>query len=98
MSKEITQETRVLNYMIDNGSITSWEAIKEFGITRLSAKIFNLRNEGYVIENEWEHTINRYGDKVKYVRYTLNKEKTFDFSTKAQEMGKSTLDYVLLKI
>ena len=79
MSKEITQETRVLNYMIDNGSITSWEAIKEFGITRLSAKIFNLRKRGYFIENEWEHTTNRYGDKVKYARYTLNKEKTFKF-------------------
>lgn len=92
MSKEITQEMRVLNYMLDNGSITSWEAIKEFGITRLSAKIFNLRRDGYFIENEWEHSINRYGDKVKYARYVLNKEKTFDFSTKTQEVGKYTLN------
>lgn len=98
MSREITQETRVLNYMVDNGSITSWEAIKEFGITRLSAKIFNLRNKGYFIESEWENTINRYGDKVKYARYVLNKEKTFDFSTKAQEMGKSTLNSVSYEI
>lgn len=88
MSREISQETRVLQYMIDNGSITTWEAIKEFGITRLSDKIFRLRNKGYFIENEWEHTINRYGDKVKYVRYNLNKEKTFDFSIKSQEIGK----------
>lgn len=98
MSKEITQETRVLNYMIDNGSITSWEAIKEFGITRLSAKIFNLRNEGYVIENEWEHTINRYGDKVKYVRYTLNKEKTFDFATKDEITIKYPFETISCKI
>ena len=98
MSKEITQETRVLNYMIDNGSITSWEAIKEFGITRLSAKIFNLRKRGYFIENEWEHTTNRYGDKVKYARYTLNKEKTFDFSTKAMERGKYTSNDISFKI
>lgn len=98
MSKEITQETRVLNYMIDNGSITSWEAIKEFGITRLSAKIFNLRKRGYFIENEWEHITNRYGDKVKYVRYILNKEKTFDFSTKAQEIDKHTSNDISFKI
>lgn len=98
MSKEITQETRVLNYMLDFGSISSWEAIKELGITRISARIFNLRKKGYFIENEWEYTTNRYGDKIKYVRYTLNKEKTFDFSTKTQEMGKSTLNSVLLEI
>lgn len=98
MSKEITQETRVLNYMLDNGSITSWEAIKEFGITRLSAKIYNLRREGYFIENEWEHSINRYGDKVKYVRYVLNKEKTFDFSTKEQDLSKYIPNVGLFKI
>ena len=98
MSKEITQEMRVLNYMLDNGSITSWEAIKEFGITRISARIFELRKRGFFIENEWEHTTNRYGDKIKYVRYSLNKEKTFDFSTKAQEIGKSTLDIELCEI
>lgn len=98
MSKEITQEMRVLNYMLDNGSITSWEAIKEFGITRLSAKIFNLRRDGYFIENEWEHSINRYGDKVKYARYVLNKEKTFDFSTKVQEIDKSIQNVGLFKI
>lgn len=98
MSKEITQEIRVLNYMLDFGSISSWEAIKELGITRISARIFNLRKKGYFIENEWEYTTNRYGDKIKYVRYTLNKEKTFDFSTKTQEMGKSTLNSVLCEI
>lgn len=98
MSKEITQEMRILNYMIDFGSITTWEAIREFGITRISARIFELRKRGYFIENEWEYTTNRYGDKIKYVRYTLNKEKTFDFSTKAQEIGKSTLNGVLREI
>lgn len=98
MSKEITQEMRILNYMIDNGSITSWEAIKEFGITRISARIFELRKRGFFIENEWEHTTNRYGDKIKYARYVLNKEKTFDFSTKVQEIGKSTLDIELCEI
>lgn len=98
MSKEITHEIRVLNYMIDNGGITSWEAIKEFGNTRLSASIFNLRKKGYFIENEWEDSVNRYGDKVRYVRYILNKEKTFDFSTKVLEMDKYTINSGLFKI
>jgi hypothetical protein len=84
--------------MLDFGSITTWEAIKEFGITRISARIFELRKRGYFIDNEWEYTTNRYGDKIKYVRYTLNKEKTFDFSMKPQEIGKSTLSNVLKEI
>lgn len=97
MSK-VSQEERILNYLIDNNSITTWEAIKEFGITRISARIFELRKRGYFIENEWEHTTNRYGDKIKYVRYTLNKEKTFDFSTKTQEIDKYTLNDDLCEI
>ena len=41
----ITHQDRILNHLITKGSITSWEAIKEYGITRLSAVIFNLRKE-----------------------------------------------------
>lgn len=72
---------RVLNYMLDYGGITSWEAIREFGITRLSAYIFNLRKRGYVIDNERITSVNRYGDKISYVRYNLDVEKSFNFET-----------------
>ena len=98
MSKKITQETRVLNYIIDNDGITSWEAIKEFGITRLSAQIYNLRRKGYAIDNTWEHAINRYGEKVSYVRYILNKEKTFDFATKDKSVIKYPFETISCKI
>ena len=98
MSREITQDSRVLQYMIDNGSITTWEAIKEFGITRLSDKIFRLRNKGYIIENEWENSINRYGDKVRYARYTLNMEKSFNFATKEQIAIKYPFETISCKI
>ena len=98
MSREITQDSRVLQYMIDNGSITTWEAIKEFGITRLSDKIFRLRNKGYIIENEWENSINRYGDKVRYARYTLNMEKSFNFSTKDTKTTKYPFETISCKI
>lgn len=71
--KEITQEIRVLDYLIENGSITSWEAIKEFGITRLSAKIYNLRKDGWLINKEFKSSKNRYGDIVSYAVYFLEK-------------------------
>lgn len=69
--KEITQEDRVLKFMQDTGSITSWQAIQQFGITRLSAKIFNLRREGYEITNEMRFAKNRYGEQIHFVEYKL---------------------------
>lgn len=70
----MTQEQRILDYLKENGSITSWEAIKEFGATRLSAIIYNLRNRGYNITTIYKSAKNRYGDVVGYGVYEL-KEK-----------------------
>ena len=82
MKNRFGNKERVLNYILDNGSITTWEAIREFGITRLSDCIYRLRRRGYFIDNEWVESTNRYGDSVRFVRYTLDKEKTFDFQLK----------------
>jgi len=67
-------EDRILNHLLTFGSITSWEAIKEYGCTRLSHYIWVLRNENYDIKDEWIHTTNRYGDKIKFKRYILEVE------------------------
>ena len=82
--RKMSLTRRVLNYMLDFDGITSWEAIKEFGATRLSAIIFNLRKKGFIIENEWIETKNRYGDNVRFVKYSLNKEKTFKLDEKLE--------------
>lgn len=82
--RKMSLTRRVLNYMLDFDTITSWEAIKEFGATRLSAIIFNLRKKGFIIENEWIETKNRYGDNVRFVKYSLNKEKTFKLEEKLE--------------
>lgn len=45
-----TQGQKVLNYMKKHrDGITSMKAFWRFGITRLSARIFELRNKGYNI-------------------------------------------------
>ena len=67
-------ETRIWQYLEETGSITSWEAIKEFGCTRLSHYIYVLRRRNMKITDVWEHTKNRYGQKVKYKKYILEKE------------------------
>jgi hypothetical protein len=65
---------RVLNYINQFGSITTWEAIKELGCTRLSEYIRQLRQE-LPIEDEWVESINRYGEKVQYKRYWIEEKK-----------------------
>lgn len=70
---KIRLEDRVLQYLKENKSITSLEAIKEFGATRLSAIIFNLRKE-HNITTQYETSKNRYGDSVSYARYILEGE------------------------
>lgn len=65
----MTQKERILKHLQDFGSITSWEAIKEYGCTRLSAYIYLLRKDGYIIENENVTTKNRYGDAVTFAKY-----------------------------
>ena len=68
---KITQENRILEHLQQCGSITSWEAIKEFGATRLSAIIFNLKEKGYLFNEEWVTATNRYGDSVSFKKYIL---------------------------
>lgn len=63
-------EERILNYLLENETITTWEAIKVFGCTRLSHYIWCLRKD-YFITDEWEEAVNRYGDKVRYKKYIL---------------------------
>ena len=64
---------RVLNYIKDFGSITTFEAFTELGCTRLSEYIRQLRLE-MDIEDEWIQTINRYGEKIQYKKYWIKEQ------------------------
>lgn len=67
-----THKERVLKYMQDFGSITSLDAFRDLGNTRLSASIWLLRHEdGLDIKSVSESAKNRYGDTVSYFRYYL---------------------------
>lgn len=67
----MTQNERVLRHLKDYKSITSWEAITEYGITRISSVIHRLRKNGFKISTEYKTKQNRYGDKVNYGVYKL---------------------------
>lgn len=70
----MTQVEMVLRHLQDYGSITTWESYEDYGITRLSDKIFKLRNKNYKITDEWIYRKNRYGKKIKFKKYVLEKE------------------------
>lgn len=52
MRHEESQSTKVLRYMQNGHRISSFKAFTMFHITRLSAVIWILRNDGYDIERE----------------------------------------------
>lgn len=47
-----TQTEIVLKHLLRKGSITSWEAIEKYKITRLSALIYTLKDLGHDIVSE----------------------------------------------
>ena len=69
-----SQKERVLRYIEDFGSISSFEAYKDLGITQLGARIWELKKDGIEIRTRWKSSLNRYGEKVLYKEYYLEVE------------------------
>jgi hypothetical protein len=68
---KVSQKQRILKYMADFGSITTYDAFKDIGCTKLTTRISELRKEGYLIIGTAETSTNRYGEKVTYNRYRM---------------------------
>lgn len=69
----VSQKKMVLDYIREFGSITPLDAFKDLGVTRLAAVIFELKEDGHDIHKEREHALNRYGQNVRYARYSFGK-------------------------
>lgn len=69
-----TQCKRILEYMKIHGSINPKEAEKVFGCMRLSARIKDLREQGYDIKTARKSGISRDGTVCIYAEYHLIKE------------------------
>lgn len=67
----MTQQQAVLNYIKDFGSITSWQAFSDLGVTRLSAYIYNLKGLGYRFKISDIKKKNRYNKTVTFNKYEL---------------------------
>ena len=49
-----SQKQKVISYIRKHGSITSVEAFKDLGVTRLSAIIYYLKEDGFKIDSVTE--------------------------------------------
>ena len=70
----MNQCEKIVFYIQMFGSISSYEAFRDLGITRLSARIYELRNDGYQFDEKFETAKNRFGESVSYKRYRFQKE------------------------
>lgn len=69
----MTQSQVILEHLKKHGSITQKEAIDNYGIMRLGARIWDLKRGGHNITSERETGVNRYNEKTHYAKYYLRK-------------------------
>lgn len=63
------QTTEIIKHLKTKKSITSTDAIRLYGATRLASIIHNLRKRGYIIDTQMCVGKTRYGDPVNYAKY-----------------------------
>ena len=68
----MTQNERILRHLRDYGSISSMEAVQEYGIMRLASRISDLKKAGIPIRREMVAGNNRYGEATSYARYSMD--------------------------
>lgn len=66
----MNQYQKILQYINDFGSISPMEAFSDLGITKLATRISEMRKDGIEFDQVWECSKNRYGDDVRYMRYS----------------------------
>lgn len=68
---KINQRQKILDYIKKWGSITSYQAYIDLGITQLATRISELKEQGYEFTYEWITKKNRDGELVSFKKYML---------------------------
>lgn len=69
-----TQCDRILRHLRDYGTISSLEAVNEYGIMRLASRINDLKAQGVPILSETKVGKNRYGEDTHFSVYRIKEE------------------------
>ncbi len=68
------QNTQILEHLKNHGSITPKEALDRYGVMRLGARIYDLKQMGVEITKTLESGVNRLGHPTRYARYSMRRE------------------------
>ena len=68
---KISQKQRVIKYIKDFGSITTFQAYSDLGVTRLSAVMYNIKKDGIKVKTETGKAKNRYGEDTHFAIYSF---------------------------
>ena len=66
-----SKHQKIKEHLQSGKSITSWQAIQEYNVTRLASVIYYLKKEGLLIETKNITEKNSSGETVKYAKYKL---------------------------
>lgn len=75
MEQANTHKRLIREHLLNGGSITALEALREYGCYRLASRISDLRQEGMQIKKTMEESICKAtGKPVRFARYSLEKK------------------------
>ena len=72
------QRLKLLDYLLERGSITSAEAREKLDIYYPPARIFELRQAGYLIVTIWDNWTSEHGIKHRIARYVLTQKQPIE--------------------
>lgn len=70
-ASKATQRVRIMRHLKAGKSLTSIQALNEYGIARLAARISELRKRGEPIVKTTRQGVNKYGETYRYAEYSL---------------------------
>jgi len=73
---KVTKTSQVKKHLFSKGAIDSWTAINDYGATRLSAIIYNLRKRGLTIDSVPITVLDRNNNLCNLVNYVLIQNET----------------------
>lgn len=73
MTKKETQRTKIIDYMKRHDGITPLDAIRAIGCTKLATRISELKDKGYIFEQEMTEVATRDGS-TRVMKYWLIEE------------------------
>lgn len=71
---KVTQCQRIIDYIHQFGSISTLEAFRDLGVSRLASRIHDLKGQGYKFITETKTSKNRFNENTTFKVYKLSEK------------------------